>query len=214
MTITAYYLKMYFPRRWFRPSMCTRGEVRLSTAALRNDQPRGKPCVLMSKVAVLMWLCLPTAVLAAPVPEQPCKASFRNFVVDREPKGYPVNKATLTVIGAGACFSKDGNYSASPGLGHFDAVISIKSTLIDVYDNVTREHSTARTTTSISVSRERKLAVLFNNYLGLNIELPIELQGSRVTIKLTQPPKKILGPSAPPLYELRMGSELTIDYPK
>lgn len=152
-----------------------------------------------SKVILLIMLATPACAFAA----QPCQVRFHNFVVDREPHGYPINKATLRVVSASACSSrtdKKGNVA-----------IRIGETVIDVYDRVTHQHSAARSTTFINVNPANQRAELFNNYLNINIEVPIELKGRRMTIKLTQPPKALFGPSAPPDYILRLGAELTIN---
>lgn len=150
-------------------------------------------------VVLLIILASPVSAFAA----QPCQVRFNNFVVDREPHGYPINKATLRVVSATACSSrtdKNGNVA-----------IRIGETVIDVYDRVTHQHSAARSTTFVNVNLASQRAELFNNYLSINIEVPVAVKGRRMTIKLTQPPKALFGPSAPPDYILRLGAELTIN---
>lgn len=61
--------------------------------------------MLAPKTLILTGLLLPSFVLA--VTTQSCKASLHNFIVGREPGGYSVNKATLTILSAGACTRKD-----------------------------------------------------------------------------------------------------------
>lgn len=158
--------------------------------------------MLKSTALLLITLGVPGCVLAA----QPCQVRFHNFIVDREPHGYPINKATLRVVSATACSSKmdkNGNIA-----------IRIGETVIDVYDRVTHQHSAARSTTFVNINPASKRAELFNNYLSMNIVVPIEIKGQRMTIKLSQPPKTLFGPSAPPDYILRLGSELTINLTK
>lgn len=154
------------------------------------------------KILLLTGLFLSSVVLAAPM--QFCKASFHHFIVDREPGGYPVNKATLTVLSAGTCGRKDDANGTT---------IILRNMTVDVYDSVTSKHQTAKSTTSIDIDIKRKLARIFNNYLGLSIELPIRLQGNQIIIRLAKPPVQVFGPAAAPYYILRMGSELTIELP-
>lgn len=161
--------------------------------------------MFVPKILLLTALFLPSVVLA--VPTQSCKASFHHFIVDREPGGYPVNKATLAVLSAGICTRKN---DADPERDYGTKII-LRNTTVDVYDNVTRKHQTAKSTTSVDIDIKRKLARIFNNYLGLSIELPFRLQGDQIIIRLAKPPVQIFGPAAAPYYTLRIGSELTID---
>lgn len=163
--------------------------------------------MFVPKILLLAGLFLPSVVLAAPA--QPCKASFRHFIVDREPGGYPVNKATLTVLSARACTRKD---DAGPERDYGTQII-LRNTTADIYDSVTRKHQTAKSTTSVDIDIKRKLARIFNNYLGLSIELPFRLQGNQIIIRLAKPPVQVFDPAAAPYYTLRMGSELTIELP-
>lgn len=158
--------------------------------------------MFVPKILLLTWLFLPSVVLA--VPAQSCKSSFHHFIVDREPGGYPVNKATLTALSAGSCVRKENADGAT---------IILRNTTVDVYNSITRKHQTAKSTTSVDIDIKRKLARIFNNYLGLSIELPFQLQGNQIKISLTKPPEQIFGPAAAPYYILRMGSELTIELP-
>lgn len=158
--------------------------------------------MFVPKILLLAGLFLPSVVLA--VPAQPCKASFRHFIVDREPGGYPVNKATLTALSAGTCVRKEDADGTT---------IILRNTTVDVYDCITRKHQTAKSTTSVNIDIKRKLARIFNNYLGLSIELPFRLQGNQIIIRLAKPPEQVFGPAAAPYYTLRIGSELTIELP-
>lgn len=163
--------------------------------------------MFVPKILMLAGLFLPSLVLAAPA--QSCKVSFHHFIVDREPGGYPVNKATLTVLSAGACTWKDDADREQD----YGTKIVLRNTTVDVYDNVTRRHQTAKSTTSVDIDIKRKLARIFNNYMGLSIELPFSLQGNSILIRLIKPPVQVFGPAAAPYYTLRMGSELTIELP-
>ncbi|WP_434113422.1 hypothetical protein [Paraburkholderia caffeinilytica] len=167
----------------------------------------------LSKTTLLILLGLAVGILhAAPSWSEPCKVTFHDFVVDRDPKGYPVNRATLTVTGYDVCLRRDGSH-VSTKERPFDTEVLLKHTHIDVEDLVTHKHSYVQTPTSIAISRKRHLAELSNNYLAQNIELPIEVKGSKVIVKVTQPPRRIFGDPVAPAYSLRLGSELIIDAP-
>jgi len=163
--------------------------------------------MFVPKILLLTGLFLPSVVLA--VPAQSCKASFHQFIVDREPGGYPVNKARLTALSTGSCTMKDDASSE----GDYGTKITIRNTTVDIYDSVTRRHHTAKSTTSVDIDIERKLARIFNNYLGLSIELPFTWQGNQIIIRLAKPPVQVFGPAKAPYYTLRMGSELKIELP-
>ncbi|MEG3130391.1 hypothetical protein SC171_22000 [Pantoea cypripedii] len=152
---------------------------------------------------VWLFLAVPMVVNAAPPSPQPCRASFMNFVVDREPHGYPINQAELSVTSAGKCSVK-----GHPGK---DVAIRIGDTRIDVYDRVTQKHTIALSTTFININHEKKTAEITNNYLNLNLEVPVEVQQNTIVIKINEKPALLFGPAGPPFYNLRIGSGINID---
>jgi hypothetical protein len=152
---------------------------------------------------VWLFLAVPMVVNAAPPSPQLCRASFMNFVVDREPHGYPINEAELSVLSANKCSVK-----GKPGE---DVAIRIGDTRIDVYDRVTQKHTIAQSTTFININHEKKTAEITNNYLNLNLKVPVEVQQNTIVIKINEKPALLFGPTAPPFYNLRIGSGIIIN---
>lgn len=157
--------------------------------------------MLSLKSIAFTALFLPSLVLAAPT--QHCKATFHNFIVDREPGGYPVNKAALTAVNAKSCTIKNTG----------DKEILLRNTKINIYDKVTHKQQKAISTTAITIDTKRQMANIFNNYLGLDIELPFIKKANQIIIKVNKPPVQVFGQGAAPYYHLKKGAELIIQLP-